>query len=164
MGLAGKLKAKTAEAETAVKTNPYTCQTRNCGGVYIPARVVLLRDNGAPLGTVCFRLVCSHCGRAKKMVYEGQTREVRYLRSDEGQYFFNPMNFFVPRELIERPVFDKDGVPVLDAAGKQIMSFDKKLKQEFLEKLFSLLDPKRSGTQSFTLSQVMNAKINNPAN
>ncbi len=160
MGLANKLKGNAETAAPAVKTNPYACK---CGGTFIPARVVILRDNGEPLGTVCYRMVCAACGNAKKTTYDGKTRDLMYVQSAEGVYFFNPMNFFVPRELIEVPVFDKAGVPVLDAAGKQILSYDKNLKKQFLEKLFSCVRPKQRGTQSFTLSQVMNAKIKDPA-
>lgn len=163
MGLASKLKGKAEAANTAVKTNPYLCEVKGCGGTCIPARINLLRDSGELLCTVCLRLACVKCGRAKKMVFDGKSRDVLYVYAD-GVYFYNPLNFMVPRELIERPVFDKDGVPVLDAAGKQIMSYDKKLKKEFLDKLFSLINPRRSTEQSFTLSQVMNAKIKDPAN
>lgn len=160
MGLAGKLKDKTAEAETAV--NHHLCQTKNCGGTYIVRSIYLTRDNGMPLCTVCYRVVCVKCGRAKKMFYNGKNRDVMYYY-DGFRYYYNPMNFPVPRELIEKPVYDKNGVPVLDAGGKQIMSFEKELKKDFLGKLFSLINPKTNQDQYFSLSQVMNAKIKTPA-
>lgn len=156
MSLAKKLKGDAAQE--APKTNANACK---CGGVLFPTQINLAHDNGVLWGTVCCKLTCLACGRVKERVADGKTVPALYRQGDKGVFFFNPENFWVPRELVEEPVFDKSGAPVLDREGKHILSFNKNKKMDFLRRLMSLIVWKKPRNQTFTLSEIMNAKPNN---
>lgn len=158
MSISNRLKG--APQESAPKVNANVCDKRGCGGFYFPTQINLAHDNGVLWGTVCCKLTCLSCGHVKQRETEGVVRPALYRMGDNGVFFWNPLNFWAPRELIELPVFDKAGAPVLGADGKQIFQFDKEKKMDFLRRLMSLVAWKKPRNQTFTLSEIMNANPN----
>ena len=156
MSISKKLKGASG-ADEMPKVNTNLCK---CGGVYFPTQINVAHDNGVLWGTVCCKLTCLSCGRVKERIVNGVVKPALYRMGDNNVFYFNPENFFVPRELIEVPVFDKQGVPVLDAEGKQILSYDKDRKLDFLRRLMSLVVWKKPRNQIFRVSEIMNATPN----
>lgn len=161
MSISEKLKGKknTAALPEQPAVAPNACQKKDCHGAYIPVPVGLKHANGVLWGIVCYKLVCCKCGHIRQRVRNGVREDDLYFWNGEGTVRRNPLNFWTPREVVEKPVFDRAGVPVLDAGGKQICQYDEELKLQFVQKLVSLADRKSRCAQFFTLSEVMNAKV-----
>lgn len=160
MSVSSKLKNR-GEKEAALPARPAgACQNPNCTGIYIPVPVGLYRADGKIVwGDVCYKPTCMKCGRMRRFCCQNSFLNDYYFSNGSGFFSRNLVDFWVPRELIEEPVFDKSGAPVLDKNGKQILSYNKDLKIIFVKKLLSLVNEKSLLGQYFTLEQIYNAKI-----
>lgn len=158
MSLSEKLSGgkKTAAAHE-VKINPNACPY--CDGEYVSGRVLLTDGNGAVCGQVCFRLVCYKCGNVKTYVSGGARKKCLYHTTDGVKYFWNPVNFWAPRELVEEPVYDKNGVPLFGKDGKQILKFSPALKKQFMARLVSLVKNNGLIDQYISLEDVAHANV-----
>ncbi len=158
MRMSDKLKGKKNTAAEQVNVYiPGACQKAGCHGAYIPAKIGLKHADGRVWGEVCCKPTCYKCGHIRVRVEEGRRQEDYYYTIGDGRVNRNQLNFWVPREAIERPVFDKSGTPVLGADGQQVLTYDAELKKEFVRKIIGLAEKKKCTDQYFTLAEVMNA-------
>lgn len=153
MSIIKKLKGQ--ETQPAPVVNPYACQKRNCDGVYIPVRIGIKNQNGT-LTEICVRLVCSSCAQTKIKMIDGR-RHLVVLAYGPFGWTGDILQFNVPRQYIEEPVFDRSGGAVLDEAGNQIYAYKPEKKKEFLRKLVSLVNLKSPAEQYFTPEQIESA-------
>lgn len=161
MSLAQKLRGqKTETLAAAPKRALNACQKSGCDGIYIPARVGLLRADGRVWDVVCFKPTCYRCGHVRQYITQDGTRRDDYYHWNGEKVFRDFANFWVPREMCETPVYDKQGAPVFGADGKQVFQYSQNMKIEFVQKLLALADKKRAHDQYFKLEEVMAVKIN----
>lgn len=160
MSVSSKLKNR-GEKEAALPVRPAgACQKKDCTGWYIPAKIWLSMADGRAWGVVCYKPTCYKCGHVRMIMGQDNMPQADFYFTADGKIFSrNKLDFWVPRELVEEPVFDKAGVPVLDKEGKQILSYNKNLKLDFINRLLSLVKLNSPLDQYFTLEQIYNAKI-----
>lgn len=106
---------------------PYKCV---CGGPLVPFRIGIV-DNGALLGTVCFKQWCPSCGNSR--LTDGGEILYYSIRSD-GKFNFDRMNFWAP-----------ETVPF-------------QAKRTFIDTVLKMADEGRfEGKQYFAMEQIRNA-------
>lgn len=155
MSISERLKGrKSAPLAQAPKRAKDACD-KGCGGIYLPVPAGIKHADGRIWGVVCYKPTCYRCGHVRR---RADGAEDWYFWNGDGIPSRDELNFWVPREAVERPVFDKAGAPVLGADGKQICQYEESLKKEFVRKLLILAERKSLSGQFFTLAEIMNAK------
>lgn len=101
-----------------------------CGGPLVPCRIGVV-DNGALLGTVCFKQWCPSCGNSRL----NDHGEVMYYQiKGGGEFEFDPMKFWAP-----------ETVPF-------------QAKARFIDTVLKMASDNRfEGKQYFTMEQIRNA-------
>lgn len=127
-----------------------------CGEInsYIPVSIGVRTDDGV-CHEVCCKITCIYCGHLRRLM-NGKEDYCAYVA---GNITRDPLNFWAPREAVVEAVFDKAGVPVFDADGKQLFRYSEKMKLDFVKKIISLVAKKERRRRYFTLEEVMAVKL-----